>query len=90
MKDFEGSIDKVLSGELQSVNSGEVLISPELVSIYLKSQGLEEGNFDSNGWDWNFWAEYLKEDKKFVLAGSGWYNKGLSFYSLSRFKILLP
>lgn len=24
--------------------------------------------------------EYFKEDKKFILAGSGWYNNGLSFY----------
>lgn len=83
MKDFESLIDKVISGELQTVNSGEVLISPEVVNTYLKSNGLDQGDFDSNGWDWDFWMTYYKGDKKFTLAGSGWYNNGLSFYSES-------
>jgi hypothetical protein len=80
MEDFEIEIDKVLSGEITVTNS-HVLISPEEVNLYLQSEGLEQGNFDSNGWDWDFWMEYFKGDKKFILAGSGWYNKGLSFYS---------
>lgn len=80
MEDFEKEIDKVLSGEITLANSN-VLISPEKVNLYLKSNGLEQGNFDSNGWDWDFWMEYYKENKKFILAGSGWYNNGLSFYS---------
>lgn len=80
MEDFEKEIDKVISGEIQLANSN-ILISPEKVNLYLKSNGLEQGNFDSNGWDWDFWMEYFKEGKKFILAGSGWYNNGLSFYS---------
>lgn len=80
MEDFEKEIDKVISGELQLANSN-VLISPEQVDLYLKSNGLEQGDFDSNGWDWDFWMEYFKADRKFILAGSGWYNNGLSFYS---------
>ena len=80
MEDFEKEIDKVISGEIQLANSN-ILMSPEKVNVYLISEGLEQGNFDSNGWDWDFWMEYFKGDKKFILSGSGWYNNGLSFYS---------
>ena len=81
MEDFKTLIDKVISGELQNVNSDGVLISPGKVDMYLKREGLEQGNFDSNGWDFDFWMEYFKDGKKFTLSGNGWYNNGLSFYS---------
>lgn len=79
MEDFTKEIDKVLSGEIKVANT-ETLISPETINIYLKKEGLEQGNFDSNGWDWDFWMEYIREDKTYILSGSGWYNRGLSFY----------
>ena len=78
MEDFKKEIDKVLSGEIKLANTN-TLLSPDVVDSYLKESGLEQGDFDSNGWDWDFWMEYLKEDKTYVLSGSGWYNNGLSF-----------
>lgn len=78
MEDFENEIDKVLSGEINLANSHE-LISPNKVDEYLKSVGCKEEDFESNGWDWDFWMTYSKDGKKFILAGSGWYNNGLSF-----------
>lgn len=78
MEDFIKEIDKVLSGEIKLANT-QTLLSPDTIDSYLKESGLEQGNFDSNGWDWDFWMEYLKEDKTYVLSGSGWFNNGLSF-----------
>lgn len=78
MEDFKKEIEKVLRGEFTSTSSN-TLISPSEIDIYLKSEGLEQGNFDSNGWDWDFWMEYIKGDKKYILSGSGWYNTGLTF-----------
>lgn len=79
MEDFKKEIDKVLSGEIETTKSN-VLLSPDDVDSYLKEEGLEQGNFESNGWDWDFWMEYTKGDKTFLLAGSGWYNTGLHFF----------
>lgn len=79
MEDFKKEIDKVLRGEFSRASSN-TLISPNEIDAYLKSEGLEQGNFDSNGWDWDFWMEYLSKDKRYILSGSGWYNTGLTFY----------
>lgn len=78
MEEFKKEIDKVINGELESVTT-KTLISPDTVDKYLQSIGLEQGNFDSNGWDWDYWMEYIKDDKYYVLSGSGWYNNGISF-----------
>lgn len=78
MEDFKKEIDKVISGEIKLANT-QTLLSPNTIDSYLKESGLEQGNFDSNGWDWDFWMEYLKEDKTYILSGSGWFNNGLSF-----------
>ena len=78
MEEFKNEIDKVLSGEIKYTKSN-ILIAPEDVGQYLKSVGLEQEDFDSNGWDWDFWMTYSKDSKKYTLSGSGWYNRGLTF-----------
>ncbi len=78
MEDFKKEIDKVLSGEITTTES-LTLVSPHEVDAYLTEEGLTQGDFDSNGWDWDFWMSYYKNGKKYFLAGSGWYNRGLSF-----------
>jgi len=77
-EDFEREVDKVLSGELQTTTS-ITLVSPNDVDKYLKNEGLEQGDFDSSGWDWDFWMTYGKGEDRFELTGSGWYNNGLTF-----------
>ncbi len=78
MEDFKNEIDKVLKGEFNSTSS-DILISPNDIDNYLKEAGLQQTNFDSNGWDWDFWMGYRKDEKEYVLSGSGWYNNGLTF-----------
>jgi len=78
MEEFKQQVEKLLQGEFDSFKTEE-LLSPDKADKILKDLGFEQGNFDSNGWDWDFWQDYEKDDVKYTLAGSGWYNNGLSF-----------
>lgn len=75
---FSKEIDKVLNGELQEVAS-EIYISPDEIDSYLKSKGLEQGDLDTNGWNYDFWMNYSKDDKYYTLMGSGWYARRITF-----------
>lgn len=75
---FKLEIDSVLNGEKERVTS-EIWISPEWIDLYLNSKGLEQGEFDSNGWQYDFWIGYMKNDKQYALAGSGWYGNSITF-----------
>ena len=76
--DFEKEIDRVLNGETKSVTS-EIWITPGDIDSYLQTKGVEQGDFDSNGWDYDFWMTYTFEDKRYTLAGSGWYGSTITF-----------
>jgi hypothetical protein len=78
MEEFKKEIEKVINGEVEFAQS-KTLISPDEADKYLQSIGFEQEEFDSNGWDWDFWMGYSKDEKSYVLSGSGWYNDGLSF-----------
>lgn len=78
MKDFRVDIEHVINGNIDSVKSN-TLISPDEADKVIKDLGLERYDFDNNGWDYDFWVFYNKGDDKFVLSGSGWYNRGLTF-----------
>ena len=78
MKEFKEQLSKVLNGEITSFKTS-ALMSPDEADTILKEYGLEEGDLDTNGWDWDFWMTYYKDDVKYCLSGSGWYNRGLTF-----------
>lgn len=78
MEEFKELLLKVLSGEIKSFTTS-TLMSPEDADKILKNHGFEQGDFDSNGWDWDFWHTYTKDGVKYCLSGSGWYNRGLTF-----------
>lgn len=78
MEEFKKQIEQVISGELNDVASKN-LISPHVIDEFLKELGYNRIDFDSNGWDWDFWITYQKDDDKFTLSGSGFYNQGLFF-----------
>jgi hypothetical protein len=43
-------------------------------------EGVEkEGDFSSNGWDWDWWQNFTYDEKSFTLFGSG-HHGGHSFY----------
>jgi len=78
MEDFLNEIDKVISGEFTSTKSN-MLISPINVANYLEDIGFVKEDFDSNGWDWDFWATYVRGEERFQLTSNGCYKKGLIF-----------
>lgn len=77
-KDFEKEIDRVLSGETKSVTS-EIWITPDNIHSYLEQKGFDDQDFDSNGWDYDFWMTYTFKDKRYTLSGSGWYGSTITF-----------
>ena len=75
---FKAQIEQVLEGEIDTCTS-DTLISPDVAVAYLKSLGLEEGDMNTNGWQWDFWIPFNTTNKKYYLCGSGYYNRGLTF-----------
>jgi hypothetical protein len=70
-------IDKVIIGDENEFQS-DILCANE-ISEYLKEKyGVEKEDFDSNGWDYDFWIYYTINDKKYMLSGSGYYG-GITF-----------
>lgn len=37
--------------------------------------GFEVGDFESNGWQWDFWQPFKLNGESFMLSGSGYYGK---------------
>ena len=65
-------IDSVLDGKVEEVDL-ELLITPASASSYLIDKGYEEDDMSTNGWQWDFWQYFTKDDKGFCLSGSGFY-----------------
>lgn len=75
---FKKEIDKVLNGEIELVKS-EIWITPDWIHSYLIEKEFTDQDFDSNGWDYDFWMTYTFEDKEYTLMGSGWYGSTITF-----------
>jgi hypothetical protein len=78
MEEFKEQLSKVLNGEITSFTTS-TLMSPHEADEIILEYGLGQGDLDTNGWDWDFWHTYYKDDVKYCLSGSGWYNTGLTF-----------
>lgn len=78
MEDFKEQLSKVLNGEIKSFTTS-TLMSPDQADKIILEHGLVQGDLDTNGWDWDFWHTYYKDNVKYCLSGSGWYNRGLTF-----------
>jgi hypothetical protein len=78
MEEFKEQLLKVLAGEIILFKTS-TLVSPDEASKILEEHGFEKGDMDTNGWDWDFWQTYYKDNVEYCLSGSGWYNRGLTF-----------
>lgn len=79
MEEFKQKAQRVLEGKAVSFTTTE-LLSPDKAEKILLDLGFEdEDDFDCNGWDWDFWKKYSKDEQTYTLEGSGWYNNGLTF-----------
>lgn len=75
--DMESRVVAVVEGRLESAKF-EVGIPDQFDAFLHEKYGVSKQDLDTNGWDWDFWATYVIEEKKYTLAGSGWYG-GISF-----------
>jgi predicted adenine nucleotide alpha hydrolase (AANH) superfamily ATPase len=79
MEEFKQKAQRVLEGKAVSFTTTE-LLSPDKAEKILLELGVEDvDDFDCNGWDWDFWKKYSKDEVYYTLSGSGWYNNGLTF-----------
>lgn len=78
MEEFKQQIVRLLNGKFDAFKTSNLIV-PDKADQVLKSLGFQWEDFDSNGWDWDFWVTYSKDGNKYTLSGSGWYNNGLAF-----------
>jgi hypothetical protein len=78
MEEFKENLLILLDGQIDTFKT-ETLISPDKADQILKENGFAQKDFESNGWDWDFWMTYEKDGCEYTLGGSGWYNNGLHF-----------
>ena len=73
-KELLEQISKVVEGEIPSFEM-DYPISIDTITEYLKEKHqLEDTDeFESNGWQWDYWMYYQGEQGRFVLGGVGWY-----------------
>ncbi len=65
--------------ELDSINF-DIYVSPADVSRYAHRNGWEESEeFDCNGWQYDWWISYKKDNIEFLFAGCG--HDGSSYIS---------
>ena len=70
-------IQPVLDGSKESIGIG--YIPPAEVITVMEEEGYElQEDWDTNGWDHDFWMYFIKDEKTFMFAGS-WYYGSYSF-----------
>ena len=72
-------VESVLNGSKESVDI--YYVSPSDVGEYLKINHNINSHveFDTNGWDWDYWIIKEIKDKYYILSGCGYYNNYVTF-----------
>jgi hypothetical protein len=76
LQEMREGIDKVVSGEIQSFRSG--FLPPSEFVDYIEGKYSQQDDFDTNGWDYDYWIRFTINDKKYTVYGSGYYG-GVTF-----------
>ncbi len=67
-------IDEVLIGKRKTFKSK--YICPEMIKTYMLGCGWKDGDdFETNGWQYDWWMNFTKGDLKYTAFGSGYYGK---------------
>ena len=65
------SFDLLLKGEISNF---ETLLSPGDITHLLGERGWDTNDdFDSNGWQWDFWFTMSKDNATVSISGCGYY-----------------
>lgn len=70
-KDQQVSVAEVINGE--SVSFEAINICPNAIDIYMQSLGYETGEFETNGWQYDWWLNFTKGEENWTAFGSGYY-----------------
>lgn len=73
---FKQDVSKLLSEEIDNVENDCLSIGD--VDQYLNELGTNLDNYNSNGWQHDYWRSWNINETKYTLAGSGYYG-GISF-----------
>jgi hypothetical protein len=76
--DMEAAIKSVVDGTKDSVEI-HFLRPGAAISFLEKQYGCESNEMETNGWQWDFWYYVDINDKKYCLAGDGYYQTSMSF-----------
>lgn len=72
------SINQVINGTIDSIELP--YIRPGDVIQYIVSIGGNDcENFDTNGWQWDYWMDVELNGKVYTLAGDGFYGNSANF-----------
>ena len=72
-EDMVCGIANVLSGRFEGFNSSH--ITPSMIKEYMESLGWESGEFETNGWQYDWWIQFTKNNASYTASGSGYYGK---------------
>lgn len=66
-------IEMVVSGQKDQVKL--IGARPNDVEKFIKeTYDGETGEFDTNGWEWDYWLYFEINEKRYILSGDGYYN----------------
>ena len=76
---IENGIDSVISGAESSARL--ITARPGAVERYIQSKyGVRrEDDFETNGWEWDYWIYFIIDGTKYQLSGDGFYNNSATF-----------
>jgi len=69
-KEMVEGIDSVISGKIKEFKSTN--ITPSMVVDYLDTFGWNTGELESNGWQYDWWITFTKDNMSFTAFGSGY------------------
>lgn len=78
-EDFLEQVKEVIEGKRTSTDEVKFL-PPSIVLDFIVNLDYDftDVDFDSNGWQWDFWKYVRVNGKQYVISGCGWYG-GLTF-----------
>lgn len=72
-------IESVINGDTEKVSL--LVVRPGDVISYLQDKYdiSDDYDFDTNGWEWDFWQKYDVNGNTYQLSGDGYYSKSITF-----------
>jgi hypothetical protein len=78
LSEMEKKIKSVLDGEKTEVTLYYVRPN-DVIRCVEKLGGKDEEEFDSNGWQWDYWLYFTYKDNRYSLGGDGYYSNHCTF-----------